>query len=100
MVAAATRAVLHDVRKNFQPSWPASSTSRRRTGQGLGNKTAEAIRYALTRREALERFLMDGRIDIDSNIVERASVHDRKARAKNFGACIEFREIRRRLLIA
>jgi len=33
------------------------------------SKTAEAIRYALTRREALERFLMDGRIEIDSNIV-------------------------------
>ena len=31
-----------------------------------------AIRYALTRREALERFLMDGRIEIDSNIVVRA----------------------------
>jgi transposase len=36
------------------------------------SKTAEAIRYALTRREALERFLRDGRIEIDSNIVERA----------------------------
>ena len=36
------------------------------------SKTAEAIRYALTRREALERFLEDGRIEIDSNIVERA----------------------------
>ena len=36
------------------------------------SKTAEAIRYALTRREALERFLLDGRIEIDSNIVERA----------------------------
>lgn len=36
------------------------------------SKTAEAIRYALTRREALERFLMDGLIEIDSNIVERA----------------------------
>jgi transposase len=36
------------------------------------SKTAEAIRYALTRREALERFLSDGRIEIDSNIVERA----------------------------
>ncbi len=36
------------------------------------SKTAEAIRYALTRREALECFLMDGRIEIDSNIVERA----------------------------
>lgn len=36
------------------------------------SKTAEAIRYALKRREALERFLTDGRIEIDSNIVERA----------------------------
>lgn len=36
------------------------------------SKTAEAIRYALTLREALERFLTDGRIEIDSNIVERA----------------------------
>jgi transposase len=36
------------------------------------SKTAEAIRYALTRREALEHFLTDGRVEIDSNIVERA----------------------------
>lgn len=36
------------------------------------SKTAGAIRYALTRREALERFLTDGRVEIDSNIVERA----------------------------
>lgn len=36
------------------------------------SKTAEAIRYALTRREALECFLTGGRIEIDSNIVERA----------------------------
>jgi len=37
------------------------------------SKTAEAIRYALTRREALQRFLTDGRIEIDSNIVEPPS---------------------------
>ncbi|NOJ44610.1 IS66 family transposase [Bradyrhizobium sp. WSM 1791] len=36
------------------------------------SKLAEAIRYALSRRAALERFLTDGRIEIDSNIVERA----------------------------
>jgi transposase len=35
------------------------------------SKLAEAIRYALGRRRALERFLADGRIEIDSNIVER-----------------------------
>jgi len=34
--------------------------------------TAEAIRYALNHRGGLERFLDDGRIDIDSNVVERA----------------------------
>jgi transposase len=36
------------------------------------SKLAEAIRYALSRRAAFERFLSDGRIEIDSNIVERA----------------------------
>ena len=36
------------------------------------SKLAEAIRYARSRREALERFLHDGRLDIDSNAVERA----------------------------
>jgi transposase len=33
---------------------------------------AEAIRYALSRWEGLCRFIADGRIEIDSNIVERA----------------------------
>ena len=36
------------------------------------SKLAEAIRYALGRWEGLTRFLDDGRIEIDSNIVERA----------------------------
>ncbi len=36
------------------------------------SKLAEAIRYARSRRESLERFLHDGRLDIDSNAVERA----------------------------
>ena len=36
------------------------------------SKLAEIIRYVLSRRAALERFLADGRIEIDSNIVERA----------------------------
>ncbi|RVK04548.1 IS66 family transposase [Sinorhizobium meliloti] len=36
------------------------------------SKLAEAIRYALNRRETFEQFLRDGRIEIDSNIVERA----------------------------
>jgi hypothetical protein len=35
-------------------------------------KLAEAIRYALSRWEGLTRFLNDGRIEIDSNVVERA----------------------------
>ena len=33
---------------------------------------AEAVRYAITRRVSLERFLGNGRIELDSNIVERA----------------------------
>lgn len=36
------------------------------------SKLAEAIRYAMTRRTVFERFLWDGRIELDSNIVERA----------------------------
>jgi transposase len=35
-------------------------------------KLAEAIRYALARWEGLSRFLDDGRVEIDNNIVERA----------------------------
>lgn len=35
-------------------------------------KLAEAIRYALTRWDGLSLFLEDGRVEIDSNIVERA----------------------------
>lgn len=36
------------------------------------SKLAEVLRYALTRREIFDRFLTDGRIELDSNIVERA----------------------------
>ena len=34
--------------------------------------TAEAIRYALNQWDGLERFLEDGRIELDTNSVERA----------------------------
>ncbi len=40
---------------------------------------AEAIRYALTRWEALCRFLQDGRIELDNNTVERAIRPSRSA---------------------
>lgn len=36
------------------------------------SRLAEAIRYALTRWEGLTRFLDDGRIELDSNTVERS----------------------------
>lgn len=36
------------------------------------SKLAEIIRYTLSRRTSFERFLADGHIEIDSNIVERA----------------------------
>lgn len=35
-------------------------------------KLAEAIRYALSRWQGLVRFIDDGRIEIDSNVVERS----------------------------
>lgn len=35
-------------------------------------KLAEALCYAMTRRDIFERFLINCRIDLDSNIVERA----------------------------
>ncbi len=35
------------------------------------SKLAEAIRYGIRRRAAFERFLHDGRLDIDNNTVER-----------------------------
>jgi hypothetical protein len=37
-----------------------------------GSPTAGAIRYALNHREGLQQFLKDGRVDMDSNTVERA----------------------------
>ncbi len=36
------------------------------------SKLGEAIRYALTRWDGLSRFLDDGRVDLDSNTVERS----------------------------
>jgi transposase len=36
------------------------------------SKLAEALRYAISRRDIFERFLTDGRVELDSNIVERA----------------------------
>ncbi len=36
------------------------------------SKLAEALRYAISRRDVFERFLTDGRVELDSNIVERA----------------------------
>ena len=35
-------------------------------------KLAEAVRYALSRWDGLTRFIADGRVEIDSNVVERA----------------------------
>ena len=36
------------------------------------SKLAEAISYALTREEGLSRFIDDGRVDLDSNTVQRS----------------------------
>ncbi|NKE75618.1 IS66 family transposase [Ochrobactrum sp. MC-1LL] len=68
-----------DIRAAFRQEQPETIVARlfdlweKELGKVSGkSKTAEAIRYAFTRREALERFLTDGRVEIDSNIVERA----------------------------
>ena len=42
------------------------------------SKLAEAIRYARSQRTVLGRFLEDGRVELDSNIVERAIRPDAK----------------------
>lgn len=49
-----------------------ASVSRNRIGRKPHGSLAEAIRYALGRWTALTRFLCDGRIDLDTNPVERA----------------------------
>jgi transposase len=59
----ASAAVVADLYKLWQDTLPRISGK---------SKLAEAIRYALNRREAFEQLLHDGRIEIDSNIVERA----------------------------
>ncbi|MDE2075387.1 MAG: IS66 family transposase [Alphaproteobacteria bacterium] len=57
-----SRAIVHELFTLWERELP------RLSGK---SKLAEAIRYALSRRPVLERFLDDGRIEIDSNIVER-----------------------------
>lgn len=59
----ASAAVVADLYKLWQDTLPRISGK---------SKLAEAVRYTLNRREAFEQFLHDGRIEIDSNIVERA----------------------------
>jgi transposase len=44
----------------------------RRRQVSAKSKLAEAMRYALSRWDGLSRFLEDGRIDLDSNTVERS----------------------------
>lgn len=75
---------------NAAASWPAFSPAhtarnggaarplRARSGPGVNSSRhpavaslAESIRYALSRWEGLTRFIDDGRIEIDSNVVER-----------------------------
>jgi hypothetical protein len=49
-------------------AWLESQTSK----LAARSKLAEAIRYALVRWDGLSRFLDDGRIELDTNPVERA----------------------------
>ncbi|UVK43759.1 IS66 family transposase [Mesorhizobium sp. AR07] len=54
------------------PSSPIPSGAGKRSCGGSRENQTEVIRYAASRRAALERFLADGRVEIDSDIVERA----------------------------
>jgi hypothetical protein len=61
------------VSKRPPRSSPSSSPSGRTLPRISGkSKLAEALPYAISRRAIFERFLTDGRIKLDSNIVERA----------------------------
>lgn len=51
------------------------------------SKLAEAIRYAVARREIFGRFLTDGLIELDSNIVERAIRPQTITRKNSLFAC-------------
>ena len=65
--AAARQAVLAPIVAELFTLW--QKTLPRISGK---SKLAEALRYAIARREIFERFLKDGLIELDSNIVERA----------------------------
>ena len=69
---AATRCEVR--RERTRPLLDAMKSWLDQTLQQLSQKTevAKAIRYALTRWKALERFCDDGRIEIDNNAAERA----------------------------
>ncbi len=62
------------VSSGLPPWWPSCSISGKMELPRISGKSklAEAIRYATSRRKVLECFLIDGRVEIDSNIVERA----------------------------
>ena len=59
--------------ESSRPSWSNSNLGCASKLELISQKTklAEAIRYALSRWEGLARFLDDGRIEIDTNVVER-----------------------------
>lgn len=58
-----SRAIIDDLRRFLE------ARSRQVSAKA---KIGEAIRYALTRWDGLSRFLDDGRVDLDSNAVERS----------------------------
>jgi transposase len=63
----ATRFARNGAGRSSKPSSPGCAPS-----SSQKTKLAEAIRYALSRWDGLCRFVDDGRIEIDSNVVERA----------------------------
>ena len=72
--AAAPKSAAPSARRRADRSSTISSHGCAKSSALISQKTklAEAIRYALSRWDGLTRFIDDGRIEIDSNVVERS----------------------------
>jgi hypothetical protein len=68
-MSAVSRARQDRVRSSTHSGASSNTSSRRLSG---GSDTARIIRYGLRHWDGLTRFLDDGRIELDTNIVERS----------------------------
>ncbi|WP_409999500.1 transposase [Rhizobium leguminosarum] len=79
-------------RQNSAAIVKTSSPFARRPAAGLRQiQTGGGLRDAISRRDIFERFLADGRVEIDSNIVERA-IRPQAIKRKNSLFCRQQRQ--------